>query len=388
MTAAVILTVSSLLLFAYVFDLTSSKTKIPSVVLLLFLGWIVRYLSEVFKFKIPYLVPLLPILGTLGLILIVLEGSLELDFDKSKESVLKKSLFLSLMPMIVSAFSVSFLFYYFGDFSFKNTLVNSIPICVISSAIAIPSVKSLSYLNKEFIIYESSLSDIFGVLFFNFIVFNNSIGIFSFGNFIFQVLTIVILSVVSIVGLSLLLHKIDHHIKFGPIILIVILIYEILKIYHLPSLIFIFLFGLFLGNLDKLKKLKWIEKLKPEELTSEIVKFKEITFEAAFLVRALFFLLFGYLIKTSEIFNPDTVLWAVAIVIIIFTVRYLHLKIIALPINPLLFIAPRGLITILLYLAIPSSQTIPIMNNSLIIQVIILTSLIMMVGIMMQKNKK
>lgn len=388
MTAAVILTVSSLLLFAYVFDLTSSKTKIPSVVLLLFLGWIVRYLSEVFKFKIPYLVPLLPILGTLGLILIVLEGSLELDFDKSKESVLKKSLFLSLMPMIVSAFSVSFLFYYFGDFSFKNTLVNSIPICVISSAIAIPSVKSLSYLNKEFIIYESSLSDIFGVLFFNFIVFNNSIGIFSFGNFIFQVLTIVILSVVSIVGLSLLLHKIDHHIKFGPIILIVILIYEILKIYHLPSLIFIFLFGLFLGNLDKLKKLKWIEKLKPEELTSEIVKFKEITFEAAFLVRALFFLLFGYLIKTSEIFNTHTILWAVAIVVIIFTIRYLHLKIIALPVNPLLFIAPRGLITILLYLAIPSSQTIPIMNNSLIIQVIILTSLIMMVGIMIQKNKK
>jgi hypothetical protein len=50
-----------------------------------------------------------------------------------------------------------------------------------------------------------------------------------------------------------LLNKIDHHIKFVPIILLIILIYEISKIFHLPALIFILVFGLSIGNLDELK---------------------------------------------------------------------------------------------------------------------------------------
>jgi Kef-type K+ transport system membrane component KefB len=37
----VIITICALLLIAYLFDLTSSKSKIPSVILLLLLGWLV-----------------------------------------------------------------------------------------------------------------------------------------------------------------------------------------------------------------------------------------------------------------------------------------------------------------------------------------------------------
>lgn len=45
MTTTIIITFCVLLLIAYVFDLTSSKTKIPSVILLLLLGWTVRQLT-------------------------------------------------------------------------------------------------------------------------------------------------------------------------------------------------------------------------------------------------------------------------------------------------------------------------------------------------------
>jgi len=62
------------------------------------------------------------------------------------------------------------------------------------------------------------------------------------------------------------------------------------------------------------------------------------------------------------------------------------LKLLRLPISPLLFIAPRGLITILLFLAIMPSQNIPFVNTSLVIQVIILTALIMMIGLMFSKK--
>ncbi len=382
MDTTIIITFCVLLLLAYLFDYSSAKTKIPSVILLLLLGWGVKQVIVFWGIEIPDFSTILPVLGTIGLILIVLEGSLELELNKSKIGLIRKSLNGAALAMVTSAFLLAFLFHYFELHSFKDSLTNAIPFCVISSAIAIPSVRSLKSSNKEFVIYESSLSDILGVLFFNFVALNTIIGINSFKDFGLQLIIISIVSFAATIVLSYLLHKIEHHIKFVPIILLIILIYAISKIYHLPALIFILVFGLFIGNLDELSRWKWIKKLHTEGLNKEVRKFKELTIEAAFLVRALFFLLFGYLLETSEILNTDTLLWAFIIVVIIFSIRIFQLKISKLPIKPLAFIAPRGLITILLFLSIDPTQKIILVNNSLIIQVIILTALIMMLGLM------
>lgn len=387
MTVIIIISFCVLLLVAYVFDLTSSKTKIPSVLFLLLLGWAIRQLTSWFDIKLPDFSPVLPVLGTIGLILIVLEGSLELELNKSKFGLIRKSFLGALLPMLALAFLLAFLFRYFGNFGLKDSLVNAIPFCVISSAIAIPSVRSLSTQNKEFVIYESSLSDISGVLIFNFLILNKIIDTISFGHFALQLLFIAVISLLSTIALFYLLNKIEHHVKFIPIILLVILIYSISKIYHLPGLLFILLFGLSIGNLDELKRYKWIAAFKFDELNNEVKKFKELTIETAFLVRALFFLLFGFLIETTELLNPDTLLWALAIVFFIYVFRAIQLRLSNLPLNPLLFIAPRGLITILLFLSIEPAQTILLVNNSLIIQVIIITSLLMMVGLMTNKVK-
>jgi hypothetical protein len=370
-----------------VFDLTSSKTKIPSVILLLLLGWAVKQLTVLLDINLPDISTILPVLGTIGLILIVLEGSLELELNKSKFGLIKKSLFGALIPMMALAFLLAFAFRYFGHFGFKDSLINAIPFCVISSAIAIPSIRNLSPLNKEFVIYESSLSDIFGVLIFNFLVLNETIDTVSFGLFSLQLLIITVVSFIATIGLSYLLNKIDHHVKFIPIILLVVLIYAVSKVYHLPGLIFILIFGLSIGNLDELKGFKWIEKFKPDELNKEVKKFKELIIEGAFLVRALFFLLFGYLIETIEVLNTDTLLWSISIVFFIFAFRTIQLKLSKLPLRPLLFVAPRGLITILLFLSIEPTHTISLVNKSLIIQVIILTALVMMFGLMANKLK-
>jgi cell volume regulation protein A len=388
MTVTIIITFCVLLLIAYVFDLTSSRTKVPSVILLLLLGWSVRQLSVWFNLQLPDFSPVLPILGTIGLILIVLEGSLELELNKSKFGLIGKSFFGALIPMIALAFLLAYAFNYFGNFGLKNSLTNAIPFCVISSAIAIPSVRNLSKSDKEFVIYESSLSDIIGVLIFNFLILNESIDNYSFGHFALEILIITVVSFVATVMLSIFLSKIEHHIKFIPIILIVILIYAVSKIYHLPGLIFILLFGLSIGNIDELRQFKLIEKFKPDELIKEVNKFRELTIEGAFLVRALFFLLFGYLIETTEVLNADTFLWASAIVFFIFLFRIIQLKISKLPLLPLLFIAPRGLITILLFLSIDPTHTISLVNKSLIIQVIILTALLMMIGLMTNKSQR
>jgi len=382
MTSTIIISFCTLMLIAYLFDLSASKTKIPSVILLLLLGWLLHQVTEFFDIHLPDFSIFLPVLGSLGLILIVLEGSLELNLGKSKIGLIRKSFLGALLSMFVMTFLLSFLFQYLGGFPFRNCLINAIPFSVISSAIAIPSVRGLNSANKEFVIYESSLSDILGVIFFNFIMLNTDYGFRTFANFGFHLIIIVVISFIATIGLTILLRKIEHHIKFIPIILLVILIYTVLEMYKLPSLIFILTFGLFIGNLYKYKSFKWIKKLHSEKLMIEDQKFKEITIEGAFLVRALFFILFGYLLKTSEIINKDTLLLAGGIVAIIFIFRVIQLKLSRLPLNPLLFVAPRGLITILLFLSIVPAQRILFVNKSLIVQVIIITAFIMMFGLM------
>ncbi|WP_422358504.1 sodium:proton antiporter [Reichenbachiella sp.] len=382
MTTAIIITFCTLLLVAYLFNLTSAKTKVPSVILLLILGWALKRGVEYFEINVPNLTAILPVLATAGLILIVLEGSLELRLNKSKIPLIKQSVLGALVPMISLSLLLAYVFSLMGEYSFLRCLTNTVPLCIISSAIAVPSVSNLSEFDREFVIYESSLSDILGVLFFNFVVLYDSIGASSFGHFSIQLVAIVIISFVATLGLALLIRRIDHHVKFIPIILLVILIYTILKIYHLPALIFILIFGLFIGNVNQLRWFAWIDRLKLDVLETESVKFRDLTIELAFLVRALFFILFGFLLETSEILNLETLMWSVGIVALFFLVRSLQIKISGLPFKPLLFVAPRGLITILLFLSVTPAQQIPFVNNSLIIQIILLTAIVMAVGIM------
>ena len=389
MTSTIIITLCILLLIAYIFDLTSSKTRIPSVILLLLLGWIVRQVSTVLHIRIPDLSGLLPLFGTVGLILIVLEGSLELELNKSKMGILKKSALAALLPMLALAFLTACAFQLFQEgISFRDALTNAVPLCVISSSIAIPSVKYLSSYNREFITYESSLSDIFGVIFFNFVALNELGEMHSAWTSVLQLLLMIGVSFAATVLLAFLLGRIDHHIKFVPIILLVLLIYAIAKLYHLPSLIFILILGLFLGNLDELKRFSWVNKLKPDELNAEVHKFRDLIIEATFLVRTAFFLLFGYLIETKEIMNLETLAWAAGILAMALAIRALQFKLSGLKLFPMLFIIPRGLINVLLFLSIVSMQQIPIVNKSLVLQLVLLSAIVMMLGILFSKKEE
>lgn len=387
MTVTIIITICVLLLFAYVFDISASRTKIPSVILLLTLGYVVKLLTQVFSITIPDLSGILPVLGTVGLILIVLEGALELELNKEKLPFVGKAALVALMPMLLFSFGWAFMFQYMGNVSFKVGLANAIPLAIISSAIAIPSAQNLKPREREFVTYESSLSDIFGVVFFNFITLNDTINAGSFGHFAFELVVMLLVTVLATLGLSYLLSHIKHHVKYAPIILMIVLIYAISKVYHLPALIFVLLFGLFLGNLDELKHNKYISYLKPEVLNTEIHKFRELTTEIAFLIRALFFLLFGYLIETNELLNTETILWSVGITLSVFILRWISLKLFKITIQPLTFIAPRGLITILLFLNIPVGQNCVIAGKPLVIQVIILTAVFMMIGFMFSRKE-
>ena len=388
MVATVIISICVLLLISYFFDVTSNFTKIPSVILLLAVGWLLQQVSGLFNYAIPNLFPILPLLGTIGLILIVLEGALELELNKSKMQIVRKSSLMAFAPLVIMAVSIALYLHLEWGFNFKESLINAVPFAVISSAIAIPSAINLSSYKREFVTYESSFSDIFGVVLFNFATFGTVITLGGGLQFLWQTLLMVIISVVASLLLALLLGKINHHIKYGPIIIICILIYEIAKIYSMPSLIFILLFGLTLGNIDEFRNFKLFKNMKFTKMNREVFHFKEVVIEATFFIRSLFFLVFGYVMDTKEIFNIDYLVWSVSFVLIIFVLRYLFLKLLKLDVKSFLFIAPRGLVTILLFLSISSEQLLPIFNQTIVLQVILLTVLIMMFGLMFTKKEE
>lgn len=388
MTSAIIITFCLLFLLAYVFDFSAEKTRVPAVILLLLLGWLTKQATAFSGLALPDMSAVLPILGTIGLILIVLEGSLELELNRSKLTLIRKSLLGALIALLLLAAAIAAVLYYFTGRSISDCLLNAVPFCVISSAMAIPSARGLTGANKEFVTYESSLSDIFGVLLFNFVALNKTIGASAFGTFSLQVILVLVVSFLATLALAFLLNRITHRVKFVPILLLVILIYDVSKIYNLPALVFILLFGLFLGNLDELKRFSFIRRLNPDALNLEVHKFKDLLAEVTFLIRSLFFIVFGYLIEASEVFNVSTFLWALWIVALVLLVRKGQLALSKLPQRPLLYVAPRGLITILLFLSIAPERLLPLVNRPLIVQVIVLSALVMMVGLMLRPKEQ
>ncbi len=386
MTEHIIITICVLLLLAYLFDFSASKTKIPSIILLILMGFGLHQLIYFLNIKIPNLQPLLPILGTIGLILIVLEGSLELRLSKDRLPLIGKSSAMALIPMVVLTIGVVYAFHILAGMPLKTAFINTIPLAIISSAIAIPSARNLAENDKEFVTYESSLSDIFGVIIFNFISLNEIIDGLAFGLFFVEVLIMLLISIVATVLLSLFIGNIKHHIKFIPIILSITLIYGIAKLFHLPALIFILIFGLALHNIDLIKNFEYFEKFNTKYIKKEVKRFTGLTAEFAFLIRSLFFLLFGFFIEAQDVINLDTLPWAIMIVSAIFLIRIAFLSLFKLSLSPLLFLAPRGLITILLFMSIPLNHQTNLVDNALLIQIILLCVIFMMAGLMTTKN--
>ena len=354
---------------------------------MLIMGFSIHQGINFFEIKIPNLDLMLPVIGTIGLILIVLEAGLDLELNKNKKKVITSSFFSALIPLVFLLLIFGFAINYFTNQGVMISLLNAVPFCIISSAIAIPSVQNLSSSKKEFVVYESSMSDIFGVILFNFFLTNETIGVGSFFTFFIQILIMLVISLVASLGLSLLIKKIDHHVKFIPIMVMIILVYALAKIYHLPALLFILIFGLFLNNLDELKGFRFIKKLNPEKLNLEVREFAKLIAEVSFLVRTLFFILFGYTITSDVLLNSETLPFAFGIIAVIILARVIQLKVLKIELAPLLFVAPRGLVTIMLFISIPLSKSINFINSSLIIQVIILSAVVMMLGLMFNKTK-
>lgn len=380
MDTYVLLIVSFLLLLSYFFELTSKSTKIPTVLLLIFLGWGLKQLVVFFNIQLPAIENLVQSIGTIGLILIVFEATIDLKFTKNKLPIFFKSILFSLLSILLFSFSFALVLINYFPTTFYAAFLNAIPFSVISSAIAIPSISNYKHL-KEFVVYDSTFSDIFGILIFN-LVLNLEQGniVENIGFYFLELLLLLIFSLAAIIVLAIFVRKITHHVKFIPILIFVIFLYQIMKIYHLPGLIFVLIFGLSVANFDYI--IRWKEKYlsKFHVVLEEIPLFKSIVSEFTFLVRSVFFLLLGYsiIIENSHLNHLFFIIGTM--LLLIYLIRFILLKFIRLPASSYLLLAPRGLITIVLFFSIPASEKISILNNTVAISIILISTILMSIS--------
>ena len=110
-TKLILLILPLLIIFSYLFDAFSRKTKFPSVLLLLGTGIIARAFADWSGFAGSELLnELIAVLGTVGLILIVLEGALELQIKKDNVGLLLKGGLAAGIILIINIFIVSRLY--------------------------------------------------------------------------------------------------------------------------------------------------------------------------------------------------------------------------------------------------------------------------------------
>ena len=397
---SILIVLPLLIIFSYLFDIFARRTKFPSVILLVLTGIILRFFSSYSGYSnFEFLDSLVPVLGTIGLILIVLEAALELEIKKEKAQIIIKGFLAALVILVVNIVLVSIFFNQVIGLEYATSVIYAIPLSIISSAVAIPSATGLITKNKEFVVYESTFSDILGIMIFYYCIRQAEkgeafIGLEPIFTLIGQIFLIIGISIVITYLLFQLIQRIEHHVKFFLILALLILAYEIGKDFlKLPSLVLIFIFGIFLSNFTNLIPKSLKKYIKTDDIKkSDLHEFHLLTAESTFLVRTFFFLFFGFSIPLESFVEFEPYIIGATVLLIMYGVRYFYL---ALVINdeeskPLLYFSPRGLITILLFLSISDYdiQKSNIVDEKVLLVIIIASMLIMIQGSIKRKKKE
>jgi Kef-type K+ transport system membrane component KefB len=381
---------SILIILSFFFNKLSEQTKIPSVVMLIGTGVILQYLAKAYHFELGNLDFSLEVLGKVGLVMIVLEAALDLELKKEKIAMIGRSLISGLLGVVLSSFAIAFVIYYFANMNQPEevmtnlqALIYATPLGILSSAIIIPSVGSLRDDKKEWMIYESTFSDILGIIFFYFLLDIDGKGEFSSAAYGFGgsvILTIVASFVLSYL-LVMLFQRITGHVKLFVMIAVLMLLYFTGSYYHLSPLWIILIFGLVLANPGIFFRGPLSQLINTKRIAEIDKDFSTLTVEFAFVIRTFFFVEFGLSLGLETLLSAEVWLISILAIALIYGTRWITLKLTRWKdFSPELFIAPRGLITVLLFYAIPDSliaigpEGEELFSSGIILTVILLTS--------------
>jgi Kef-type K+ transport system membrane component KefB len=351
MTNTAILAASALLVFAYLVDAIGKRLRLPSVVLLILTGMALRHVLDGVGLHLRWVEPVVPIVGTLGLILIVLEGALDLEVTRARRRLIAASSAAAALGFVAALALFALLFRYALPLPLPVAVLAAIPFAVISSAVAIPSAAGLPDAAREFVVYESSLSDIIGVLvLYAWLDAEGALGAFA-GSLVGSGALSLVAAALAAVALFYLVNKIEGHVRFLPLLAGIVLLYAVGKEAHLSPLIMVLVCGLLLNNPHLLERTTYLRRLHTPGYDQTLAEFKGLVAELTFAVKSFFFVLLGYWTDTSHMADPTAWGLAAGVIAGVYLSRYAVLALLRQPdARRLAWIAPRGLITVLLFI--------------------------------------
>ncbi|MEZ4880018.1 MAG: cation:proton antiporter [Chitinophagales bacterium] len=254
---------SIIIIISFFFGEISKRTGVPSVLLLIVLGILLQFVLDFFNIYNLDFFPVLEMLGIVGLIMIVLEAALELKLDRDKIKPITSAFLVALIGLLGSAFlTVKVLMHFIPTLTTMQAWMYATPLSILSSAIIIPSVSNLRADKKEFHIYESTFSDIMGIMLFYFITAqlkSKSLAIahhkqYSFSSGVVEysinIFITILLSIIFSYIIVLVFQKLQSQVKLFLLIALLMLLYAIGKQMHLSSLLIILSFGLVIANTE------------------------------------------------------------------------------------------------------------------------------------------
>jgi cell volume regulation protein A len=376
-----VIAASALVILSYFYNILSKKINVPSVLMLIVTGIIIKQVMNYFGVGRIDWFPYLELLGIVGLIMIVLEAALDLKLEKEKLPLIGKSLLIALIGLVTATgFAALIIKILIPNFTWITAMIYATPLSILSSAIIIPSVSGLAQLKKEFAIYESTFSDILGIMLFYFLISltGDQSGGEAVGSFFISLGITIVISILASYGLIYAFQNIRTQVKTFLLIAILILLYAIGKMFHLSSLIIILVFGLIISNWGIFFPGFLKKTLKQESVKSLFHELHIVTAETAFIVRTFFFIIFGITILLSSLLNVQVILVSLLILATIYGLRFALMQVyFGRDIYPEVYIAPRGLITVLLFFAIPKELQVADFQNGILLFVIIATSFVM-----------
>tara|TARA_B100001105_G_scaffold249314_1_gene236099 strand:- start:75 stop:1331 length:1257 start_codon:yes stop_codon:yes gene_type:complete len=385
-----IIVFSLTIIISYFFNLYAKKSGIPAVLMLIGLGIVIHYGLLLSGEQSLDLARPLEVLGVIGLILIVLEAALDLRLQKEKIGLIIKSFLVALLGLGGTAYLAAISLGYFLHVEFLTALLYTIPLSILSSAIILPSIDDLDKEKREFMIYESTFSDIIGIVGFYSVLTmldsSNAEGVY--GEVFANLALTVVFSIIISYMLICVFQNIKGHVKLFLLIAILLLLYAVGKMFHLSSLIIILIFGMILNNYKLFFKGVLTRLVSFEKVEEVLDDMKVVTGETAFVVRTFFFIIFGWSVSLGSLISFSAIGLGLLVLAIIYLVRTIVLFIFGgKDLFPQLFLAPRGLITILLFFAIPENLSSSADFQGVLLFVILLSCVVMSWALMEQKKK-
>jgi len=382
---------SLIVILSYLFSYISAKTKVPSILLLIGLG--VGAQALIVKYEVDltlYIKEVINLLGIVGLIIIILEATLELKIKKEKKGLLIWSFIMAFLSLLLTTSGIASLLYFFIIQDVVKALFYAIPLAIISSEIVIPGVSGLLSQKKEYLIYESAFSGIIGIMFFYILLGSMSqdgatrivLGIS--GN----IVATLIISLVISYALVWMLQWLKLNIKLFFLIAILVFLYALGEMFHLSALLIILVFGLILNNYTIFFRGRLRGLIKKDLLENITEDFRLVTNETSFLVKTFYFFIFGMTLNFKNIYNLNVIYIVAGSLIVIYVIRYILLKSIERKqITPQVWIAPRGFISVLLFFSIPALWSDPAFDSTILLIILLATGLVMVTGMISNKEE-